>query len=656
MPSGEAGSQSPFEIIHPKPPAYEWLRFGEIKPAGWIRRQMQHDLEAGFLGHLDNLVPALIREDDIYGRDRLTRGVSRKELGLVAQEAAWQVQTLWWNSETQSNWWDGLIRTAVMLDDADTLTKVRAYVHRMLAAQDEDGYMGIYVPDLRSNFTGENGELWAQATLFRALIGYYEASGEARVLRAIERAVRLTMQAFPAGHARPFGVKGSSAGESHGLMLTDALVRLSQLTGREAYAQYAVWLYQQYSQSGASEDDVKYRHLVDRGIPFRGHGVHTYEHLRALLAAAYGSGNPALGGALEAYLAKLDRCLTPSGGPIGDEFIVGRMADPSETGYEYCSIHELLDSYTHLLQRSGAACWGDRAEWLLFNADQGARHPEVSAIAYLKTDNSYIMAGSLHPDDPPLPANPQTRYKYSPAHQDVAVCCVPNAGRIYPYYVKAMWMHSPAGLVATLYGPCQVRTTIKGAAVHIVEETGYPFNLDVTLDIEVERPLEFELAFRVPGWARDCTCVIPQERAAQKHETLFALRRTWHTGDRVSLHFEAGVEDHTWRTGVHFLSYGPLVFARPILSQIRKGRSYPLAAFHDLYCFPEIEAGAAVPLNWVRQTDFQVDAADLNPDRPWDLALSIKGTAIDPLTKREVPVRLVPLGCTSLRQVTFSEP
>lgn len=51
------------------------------------------------------------------------------------------------------------------------------------------------------------------------------------------------------------------------------------------------------------------------------------------------------------------------------------------TGYEYCSIHELLDCYTHLLQKTGSAGWGDRAEWLLFNAGQGARHPEHHAIA-----------------------------------------------------------------------------------------------------------------------------------------------------------------------------------------------------------------------------------------------------------------------------------
>ena len=106
-------------------------------------------------------MPALICDDDIYGRDRLTRQTGHKNLGTVATDAKEQIQYLWWNSETQSNWWDGLARTALLLDHAATLARVRAYVDRILATQDADGYLGIYAPDLRFTFTGENGELWA---------------------------------------------------------------------------------------------------------------------------------------------------------------------------------------------------------------------------------------------------------------------------------------------------------------------------------------------------------------------------------------------------------------------------------------------------------------------------------------------------------------
>jgi putative ABC transport system permease protein len=65
-------------------------------------------------------------------------------------------------------------------------------------------------------------------------------------------------------------------------------------------------------------------------------------------------------------------------------------------------------------------------------------------------------------------------------HQDVAVCCVPNAGRLLPTYVKAMWLRTPAGL-----------------AVRITATTHYPFELAVEFAIAPEpRPRQ---AARRPG-------------------------------------------------------------------------------------------------------------------------------------------------------------
>jgi hypothetical protein len=95
--------------LFPKPQTYQLIPFGAVKPSGWLRAQMAHDLEHGFVGHLDELVPDLIQRDDIYGADRLTKAAKTKELGVVAKESQWEVQFLWWNSETQSNWLDGLI-------------------------------------------------------------------------------------------------------------------------------------------------------------------------------------------------------------------------------------------------------------------------------------------------------------------------------------------------------------------------------------------------------------------------------------------------------------------------------------------------------------------------------------------------------------------
>jgi len=76
----------PYDKVSIKPQAYQWLRFGEIKPAGWMYAQMQRDLAQGFVGHLDELVPDLIQKDDIYGGDRLTKAAKSKDLEVVSKE------------------------------------------------------------------------------------------------------------------------------------------------------------------------------------------------------------------------------------------------------------------------------------------------------------------------------------------------------------------------------------------------------------------------------------------------------------------------------------------------------------------------------------------------------------------------------------------
>ncbi|MEO1573846.1 MAG: beta-L-arabinofuranosidase domain-containing protein [Pseudomonadota bacterium] len=413
------------------------LPFGDIRPQGWLEQHMRRDLEQGFVGRLDTLVPDLIVKDDIYGKDRLTRRVKDKDVGTHNTGAQWEVQFLWWNSETQSNWWDGYLRHTLLLDSADHRGRVDKYVAGKLATADDDGYIGIYAPDLRYDHSTENGELWAQASLFRGLLAYYEATDQAPVLDAVIKAVDRTMQAYPQNRSTPFKATDAFAGVGHGLTFVDVLNTLYRLTGERRYLNYAVFLFDDYSRHPQPEEDIQPDNLLNDDYRFKGHGVHTYEHLRALTLAATHGHDPRYDRALDAYLRRLDDVTTLGGGPIGDEWITGRHAH-HDTGYEYCSLQELLHSYAVLLQKTGEARWADRMEWLVYNAAQGARHPDGHSIAYCKTDNSTDVLGHADMDNP----QNEIRYKYSPAHQDVAVCCAPNAGRLYTRS-RRTWSNAP---------------------------------------------------------------------------------------------------------------------------------------------------------------------------------------------------------------------
>lgn len=613
---------------------FDYLMFGEIKPGGWISTQMENDL-AGFTGHLDELAPDLIAKDDIYGINRLTRRDKSKDVGNIKEGADWEVQYLWWNSESQSNWRDGHIRQSILTGNPEHLKKVAAYLQYILSTQDSNGYLGVYNKSLRYKFDGENGELWAKATLLRGLLACYESgTGNApEILQSVERAVRDVMLNYSINTSDPFKAEKSFAGICHGLVFTDVLDRLHQLTGNREYLDYAAFLYRNYSKNKLMEEDVCLGNILDPNYKFKGHGVHTYEHLRTLTVASYATGDPQLSKALEIYLRRIDSVTCPSGGPVGDEWITGRKANATTTGYEYCSIHELLDSYTLLLQKSGTPDFGDKIENLFFNAAQGARNPVESSIAYLKSDNSYAMTGTLNDTTPNAK---QTRYKYSPVHQDVAVCCVPNAGRIAPYYVKSMWMRDSKGLAAMLYGPCNLKTTINDQQIEISEITEYPFDYRIRFKIKLEKPARFTLKFRIPSWIAGFR--LNQDYREKKQ--FIEVSKTWKNEEEVVLDFIPRIQVKKDLNQESYFTFGPLVLAHPIDAQVVNGKEYSLPNFRDVRFLPKSE------IIYRYNPDNQIYLSEAQK-------LLFRADLINPKSGNPEPVELVPIGQTILRQVTF---
>ena len=611
---------------------FQNLPFGAIKPEGWIKTQMQTDLD-GFVGNLDKLVPQLIN-DPIYA-ERLHKHSKLKDLGNMKQgDAEGDEQYKWWNSETQSNWWDGYIRNILLLNDLSRLENVKQYVNRILSTQDSDGYLGIYDSDLRYKFTSENGELWSKTTLYRGLLAYYEFTHDKKVWNALVRAVDNVMNNYPIDKSNPFFAGTQfSGGVAHGLTFTDICDRMYPLTKDEKYRKYALFLYKNFSENYSSEKDVQLSSILDKSYRLQCHGVHTFEHIRPLIVAAYSTKNDTLKKALSIYLDRIQNVTTITGAPIGDEWIAGRNADETNTGYEYCSIHELTDSYCVLLQKSGNNHVADKIENTFFNAAQGARNPVHSGIAYLKTDNSYEMQGTKNGETEP--DRKQTRYKYSPAHQDVAVCCNPNAGRIKPYYVQNMWMkEGENSLVATLLGPCSLNTKLNNSDIQIQEITDYPYSNKINFRISVEKPTTFSLKIRKPGWALKVNC-----KASHSIENEYiVIHKTFKNGEEITLSFETQIEKQVDAKNEVYFRYGALLYAYPIPAKEIQGRSYS-ETFFDYFYTPIERKQFKITEN--QAPEYANNVIQLN--------------VINLSTTKPEKINLIPFGKTILRQVTFKK-
>ncbi len=610
---------------------YQILPIGSIKPSGWLKVQMQKDVD-GFVGNLDKLVPELIN-DPIYSSGRLHKNSKLKDLGNNKEgDTEGSEQYKWWNSETQSNWWDGYIRNVILLNDKKGIEKVDNYIQRILKSQDKDGYIGIYDKELRYNFNSENGELWSKTTMYRGMLAYYEHSKDAKLWNAIVRAVDNVMTNYPINNSSPYSSgKEFNGGVSHGLTFTDVLDKMYQITGDTKYTDYALFLYRDFCKTYQSEKDVQLENILNPNYKLQSHGVHTYEHLRPLIVAAYASNDVELQKALQIYIERIEKSTTLTGGAIGDEWIAQRTANATHTGYEYCSLHELLDSYSVLFQKQGTGKSAEMVETIFYNAAQGSRNPDHSCIAYLKTDNSFGMDGTKNGE---VETNrKQTRYKYSPAHQDVAVCCNPNAGRITPYFIEKSWLKENDNvLVNVLLTPNILETKIQNQLVKIETITEYPYQNKFTFKISNPKYAQFIIKIRKPSWA---TKVLTNESYTIDNEFL-VFDRKMGKEDKIQIEFLTEIQIKEDANKEKYFSFGPLFYAKSFESIEQKGKSY-LTNFDDLFYVSKDKSSYQFIID--NQAKFENGKIEIK-------AKNKSNNQIE-------TIQLVPFGKTILRQVSF---
>jgi hypothetical protein len=628
----DAGMRKQGDALAPGP-KFEWLGTGEIKPAGWIREQMLRDLRQGFAGCLDKLCQEA--RSDIFVSHRNSK---------AAQHIpnAWGEN--WWNGETEGNWRAGHMMMAYLAEEPNAMREADRYVQHVLGSQDADGYLGVFAPDSRYIHPGE---LWTQACLLRGLLAYAELTSNPEVLTAVRRAADLSVKVYSSGQV-PLPREG------HDLMFIDVMERLFDLTGDPKYRDFSLWFYVEWSKN-EPQCDAALSSLLDIQKGFVDHGAHTYENIRVPLWLGVVTGRRDIRQASENAFAKISRYSEVCGSGVSEEFIMNLPPDPSLTEYEYCSTKELQLTFASAMQKTGHAAYGDRVESIWFNAAQGSRLPNGTAVSYLTPDNRFRCDETVSDGE-----GRELRNKFSPTHSDVAVCCNPNATQVAALFVHGMWMrHREGGLVALLYGPCVLSTKVNGIKVQIEQQTLYPFENTVEVIVRPDGESTFPLYFRNPGWS-GATKVICAGAAVERQGDCWRVTKHWKAGDSIHLEFTPEIREIQAVNGDIAIQYGALIFAQPLPSEKRTIKHYSQPGFEDsVYTLGAgSHADCGVPARERANAFRPVVASEstlLNPLYPFDTPrIELRGHLISKATSALETATLVPMGnAPLLRRVTF---
>ncbi len=132
-------------------------------------------------------------------------------------------------------------------------------------------------------------------------------------------------------------------------------------------------------------------------------------------------------------------------------------------------------------------------------------------------------------------------------------CCPVNLVRFWPRLSEYIFATGPADLYVNLFAACEGKATVAGTEVRICQKTDYPWDGKVTLEIFPEKPVEFVLRVRIPGWAEGRPLpsdlyqyVSPGTEQVElkvnggetdrvRDKGYAMIRRQWQAGDRVEL-------------------------------------------------------------------------------------------------------------------------
>ncbi len=632
---------------------YKPIPINSVKINGWLEQQSLLAMQ-GFIGSL----PLISKEvwSDVFATGQLGLKSAYGTGNNVAKVE-------WWNGESEGNWLIGWIGHVLLHGKTAEIEQVRTYLNRILSTQGADGYIGMFTAEARATRNFIVGDLWTQSRAILALQLWADYWNDNKIRDCVSKALDYTIDRYRKSDKdlRFNAPSGDSCGAGHDLMFMDALAEQSRQTGDLRFIEFGRELYADYSAGVMDwhETDGQLQTLLS-DEPIVGHGAHAVEFLRVPLALAEHLGDEQYFAAFKNGMAKIERAIGIGGGVKSDEQISlpGIECIPlPENGYEICTMFEMMITLLESVRLTGDFHYLDLAEKLFLNDFQAAVTNDGRRTVYCLAQNQPAATHQMG-----------TRWDISPTHDDVAVCCVPNAGKILPILARRMIARTDELISFQLYGAMAATVQMQGKEVSIRQETAYPFEERITAHIGAPE-VRFTAEFRIPAWCKKAAIKVTGAKDIEQVQLAdrFQITATWSPDSKVALDLPQELTQRTISDGRYVFDVGPLVFSAPIAHVATDYREYKLPGYAD-------QDLVAVNAKWMFPPAFRKqDLATAKLTRtalpqgvyPWSTepSISISSTCwnLNPHADEGLDVsafhmvKLVPMGTTVLRWTAFPQ-
>ncbi len=422
----------------------------EIKPQGWLRRQLEIQAE-GLSGNLHKIWPDI--------RDSAWVGGSCE---------GW---------ERVPYWLDGFIPLAYLLENEELIAVAKRYIDSILSMQQEDGWICPCKKEERAKY-----DTWALQLIGKTLVLYYNCSGDERVPIAIYKAFKNYYELLKSGEAKLFKwakyrwfeafITLNFLYEKYNEEWIKELAKIIKEQGFDYNTTVEKW-------KKPSHIWRRNTHIVNITMMLKSEAVS-----HQLLGEDYIDNAEKLREILHKYNG------TAFEGFTGDEVLSG--LDPTR-GTELCSVVEQMYSYEEIYAHTGDNKWAERLEVLAFNAlpatlsEDMWTHQYVQMVNQVACQKTMIMA----------PFSTNGPYAHTFGLEPNFGCCTANFNQGWPKLALSAFMHNEGKIINSVMLP----SVLNEDGVKITLNTNYPFENKAHYCIEAQR--DFDFVIRIPSFAKD---------------------------------------------------------------------------------------------------------------------------------------------------------
>jgi uncharacterized protein len=550
-----------------------------------------------------------------------------------------------WAGEFAGKYLTSAVLCLRLTDDPELREYVARFVRQLLAAQDEDGYLGVFPREYRLagrsvKPDGTPMRTWDAWNHYHCLLGlllWHQQTGDAEALRACRRAADLICRLFLDTDRRLV----ETGSEEMNLAPIHVFCLLYRQTGEARYLRMARAIEADFEQPPAGD----YVRTALAGVPFHETPKPRWESLHDIQGIAelyFITGDTRYRDAFEhIWWSILEHDRHNTGGFSSGEKAQGNPYHPG--AIETCCSIAWIALSIDMLRLTGLSVAADEIELSTFNAVLGAQSPTGRWWTY-DTPMDGVRQASHH----------SIVFQSRPGTPELN-CCAVNGPRGLGMLSEWAVMTDGRDIFLNDYTPGTIRLALPGGnSLQLTKETRYPADGRIVIQIDPDQPGASPLHLRVPYWSRKTRLQVngtPVDGVVPG--TYCRLERHWSRGDRLELILD--FQPRLWvgereATGKASIYRGPLLLAYDPRFNTIDPEDLPMLnpAAVDAMRPSQGEGESGTPAHLMMRLptargdlmlcDFASAGAAGNPYRTW---LPFEGVSAEPFSHRN-PLRATP--------------